>query len=166
MTRYAIGLGSNVGDRLSHLRSAVDAVSDLGTNLVVSGLYETEPVGGPTQGLYLNAIVTIESDLVASDLLVSLQTIETDQGRIRRERWGERTLDLDIISSDGPPISEADLVVPHPRAGERRFVLQPLVDVWPSATVGHDLEAWQALAMTEDQNAQELATSWVEPETP
>ena len=166
MTRYAVGLGSNLGDRLSYLRSAVAAIGDLGTNLVVSSLYESEPVGGPAQGPYLNAVVTIESDLIPSDLLTSLQEIETDQGRIRQERWGERTLDLDIISMDSPPISEADLVVPHPRSSERRFVLQPLVDVWPSASVGDDLEAWQALAMTGDQSVERLATLWADSDTP
>jgi 2-amino-4-hydroxy-6-hydroxymethyldihydropteridine diphosphokinase len=166
LTRYAIGLGSNLGDRLAHLRSAVAAVSDLGTDLVVSGLYETAPVGGPIQGPYLNAVVTIENDLSALDLLSALYEIETDQGRVRRERWSERTLDLDIISSDGPPISQPTLVVPHPRASERRFVLQPLVDVWPSARVGNDLEALQALALTDDQDVDMLTTHWAELRAP
>lgn len=166
MTRYAIGLGANLGDRLANLRRAVSAMGDLGTVETVSNLYETAPVGGPSQPPYLNAAVVLESDLDPQSLLKGLNEIEAGAGRERKERWGARTLDLDIIAMGSGEIHSDDLTIPHPRAGEREFVLRPLVDVWPEATVGADSSARIALGRMEAQGVDEVSRRWVEDRTP
>ncbi len=101
---------------------------------MASPVYETAPVGGPTgQGHYLNVIVGLDTDLSPHSLLEFVQRIESDAGRVRRKRWGARTLDIDIVVIEGVRVNDADLVVPHPRMAERAFVLAPLEDVEPSA---------------------------------
>jgi 2-amino-4-hydroxy-6-hydroxymethyldihydropteridine diphosphokinase len=167
MTRFAIALGSNMGDRQWHLRSAVKELSDLAAVLAVSGLYETAPIGGPEQDPFLNAVVAIETDLDPLVLLAKLQAIEAGHDRQRAERWGPRTLDLDIVASDGPAIDLVDLTVPHPRAAERRFVIEPLADVWPNAPVGDHVTAAEALDSLLGQEMDLLNTDWVDqPERP
>lgn len=133
MARVAIALGSNLGDRLDHLRAGVAALSELGEVVDASSLFETEPVGGPDQGRYLNAVALVETDLEPSELLDRLRGIEQARGRVRHERWGPRTLDLDIVAYEDRVVDELDLEIPHPRAHERGFVLAPLVEVWPEA---------------------------------
>lgn len=160
MTRYAIGLGSNDGDRLANLIGAVDAVGSLSSHYTVSGLYETEPIGGPVQNPFLNAVMSIESSLEPAALLEQLQRVEADGGRKRDARWGPRTIDLDIISKEGPPFRSGDLVIPHPRAGEREFVLRPLVDVWPEAVVADGATAAEALDGLSPQGVELLARDW------
>ncbi len=160
MTRYALGLGSNVGDRLAHLRFAVECLGDVGGVGGVSSLYESAPVGGPVQGPFLNAVVVVESDLEPLVLLDRLQEIETEAGRVRGTRWGPRTLDLDIVSSDGDPVSEETLEIPHPRAAEREFVLRPLVEVWPEARVAADTRASEALEEVDNQGVDRLVRVW------
>lgn len=162
MTRFAIGLGSNQGDRLGHLRSAVNALESLGTITGVSPIYETEPVGGPDQGPFLNAVLVLESDIDAHDLLERLHRIEDDAGRVRQVRWGPRTLDLDILASDLGPVTSADLTIPHPRSSEREFVLRPLADVWPQAPVADGLDATSALDLVGDQGVERLRATWVD----
>jgi 2-amino-4-hydroxy-6-hydroxymethyldihydropteridine diphosphokinase len=162
MTRFAVALGSNLGDRIDHMRRAVEELGDLGTIEAVSDLYETEPVGGPQQGPFLNAVVLLDTDLPAERLLESLQRIETAHDRVRTVRWGPRTLDLDIVTSDGEPISGPDLEIPHPRAAERLFVLQPLCDVWPDAMLGGGLPASQARDLLEDRDVLLVGRDWVE----
>jgi len=134
MTVAAVALGSNLGDRIAHLRFATKAVSDLGSLVAKSSVYETAPFGGPEQGPYLNAIVVVETDLEPHALLDALLAIEQQAGRRRTVRWGPRTLDLDLILYGDETIDDARLTVPHPRFGERRFVLEPLVEVLPEAT--------------------------------
>ena len=124
--RAFLGLGSNLGDRASHLRAAVAAIPDL---VAVSAVYETPPVGGPEQGPYLNLVVRLETDRDARALLEVCRERETAAGRVREERWGPRTLDVDVLWVDGETVTEPDLVVPHPRMFERSFVLVPLADV-------------------------------------
>lgn len=160
MTRYAIGLGSNMGDRREHLRSAVLRLGELGEVKAVSGLYETEPLGGEPQGPYLNAVVVLESELDHLSLLETLHLIESQQGRERVAHWGPRTLDLDILVSDGVPISGEELEVPHPRAAQREFVLRPLTDVWPDAEVAPGLSARQALSRVEGQGVSMVSEKW------
>lgn len=163
MTRYAIGLGSNVGDRWRHL---VDAIAELDRRLggvKVSGLYESEPVGGPDQAPYLNAVAVVDADLEPHDLLDVLQEVERAHGRERSVKWGPRTLDLDIVASDGSPIASPRLTVPHPRADEREFVLRPLSDVWPDALVADRLEAAAALGAVAGQGVDLLARRWIPP---
>lgn len=159
MTRYAVALGSNQGDRVGQLRGAIDAMSGLGTVAAVSRLYETEPIGGPEQAPFLNAVAIVDTSLPPSELLGRLQAIEDHHGREREVRWGPRTLDLDIVAVDGGPVDQAGLQIPHPRAAERRFVLQPLVDVWPEADLG-GVTAAEALRRVSDQEVDLLAHRW------
>ena len=128
--RTFLGLGSNLGDSRARLRDAVDALGD--DVVAVSPLYETEPVGGPPgQQHYLNIVVELETTQTPRELLDRCHTLETAAGRVRGERWGPRTLDVDILLVDDLEVHEPDLVVPHPRMHERRFVMAPLADIAP-----------------------------------
>jgi 2-amino-4-hydroxy-6-hydroxymethyldihydropteridine diphosphokinase len=127
--RVLLALGSNLGDRAGHLRDAVAALGD--EVVATSAVYETPPVGGPEQGPYLNAVVALRTDLPARALLARAHELEAAAGRVRLERWGPRTLDVDVLWIDGEEVDELDLVVPHPRMFERAFVLVPLADVAP-----------------------------------
>ena len=160
MTRYAVALGSNLGNRVGLLRTARDRIDDLGTVSAASALYETAPVGGPEQGAFLNALVLLESSLEPHQLLDALHEVEAEAGRERTTHWGPRTLDLDIVTMDSGELDSADLQIPHPRAAERGFVLRPLVDVWPDAPVGNGLTASEALDAVGDQGVDFLARDW------
>lgn len=127
--RALLALGSNLGDRRAHLAAAVRDMPDL---VAVSRLYETAPVGGPgEQGAYLNMVVALDTDLSPRELLELCGHLERAAERVRAERWGPRTLDVDVLWIDGVTVDEPDLVVPHPRMLERRFVQVPLLDVAP-----------------------------------
>jgi len=128
-----IGLGSNLGDRHRTLQEALDALGSCpGIHLErVSSFLETEPVGGPQQGLYINAAAQLRTRLQPDRLLARMQEIERRFGRRRDVRWGPRTLDLDLLLYDARIISRPDLHVPHPRMHQRRFVLAPLVEIAP-----------------------------------
>ncbi|MET0489190.1 MAG: 2-amino-4-hydroxy-6-hydroxymethyldihydropteridine diphosphokinase, partial [Acidimicrobiales bacterium] len=128
MTRAFLGLGSNLGDRRALLRTAVDALPDV---VAVSPLYETDPVGGPDQGAFLNLVVELSTERSARELLGVCAEREAAAERVREVRWGPRTLDVDVLWVDGEEVDEPDLVVPHPRMWERRFVLAPLRDLAP-----------------------------------
>ena len=134
MSRAYLALGSNVGDRAAHLQFAVDALAATeGVDLVaVSDVYETAPVGGPPQDAYLNAVVAIETSLDPHALLALAQRVEHDAHRVRAERWGPRTLDVDLLLFDDVRMDDAVLTLPHPRMWERGFVLAPLRDVAPA----------------------------------
>jgi 2-amino-4-hydroxy-6-hydroxymethyldihydropteridine diphosphokinase len=133
--RYWIGLGSNLGDRLSTLRGAARAIETLGAAIARSRVFAASPVGGPPQPPFLNAVIVIESDLDPATLLRECQKIECDFGRARDNeavRWGPRTLDLDVLlmgARGEVRLSSKDLEVPHPRMHERAFALAPLVDI-------------------------------------
>ena len=131
--RAYLGIGSNLGDRLAYLQLAVDALARVpGVRVVaVSRVYETAPVGGPPQDAYLNAVIEIETDLIEEELLHRCQQIEELAARERVERWGPRTLDVDILLVGDAHLERADLTIPHPRMWERGFVLAPLRDVAP-----------------------------------
>lgn len=138
MTCAYLALGSNLGDRAARLQHAVDGLNgDPAVSVVaISRVYETDPVGGPPdQPLYLNAVVAIETELGARELLDLAKRLEADAGREpdpqRRERWGPRELDVDVLLVGHERIDEPDLTVPHPRMAERPFVLAPLEDVAP-----------------------------------
>jgi 2-amino-4-hydroxy-6-hydroxymethyldihydropteridine diphosphokinase len=166
LTRYAIGLGSNLGDRLDNLRLGVRGLRQLGRVETLSSVYGTAPIGGPSQGPYLNAVAVLESELDPTQLLESLARIETDTGRVREERWGPRTLDLDILASDAGPVSTQPLEVPHPRVGEREFALRPLAEVWGEAPVGPGITAAEALERVGPQGVALLAKSWEQDRDP
>jgi 2-amino-4-hydroxy-6-hydroxymethyldihydropteridine diphosphokinase len=133
-TLALIGLGSNVGDRKATLDRAVAALGGLpGSRLhSVSGYHATEPVGGPGgQGPFMNAAALLRTSLSAVELLGSLHEIERVEGRERIIRWGERTLDLDLLLHGSSTIDEPNLIVPHPRMSVRRFVLAPAAEIAP-----------------------------------
>ena len=129
---YIIGLGANLGDRRGTLKSAVLALKRCGTVRAVSALYESAAVG-PPQPDYLNAAVLLESLLAPTELLEQLLAIERAHGRERRERWGPRTLDLDLLHSPDLVLVEPGLTLPHPELTRRAFALAPLADVAPEA---------------------------------
>ena len=128
MTRAFLALGSNLGDRAAHLRTAVASIPDV---IALSPVYETDPVGGPDQGAYLNLVAQLDTELDARGLLDVCRKLETAAERVRRERWGPRTLDVDVLWIDGEEVDEPDLIVPHPRMFERAFVLVPLRTLAP-----------------------------------
>jgi 2-amino-4-hydroxy-6-hydroxymethyldihydropteridine diphosphokinase len=138
--RAFLAVGSNLGDRISYLQAAVAAMPDV---VAVSPVYETGPVGGPAQGRYLNAVVELDTDLTPRELLGVCARLEADAERVRRERWGPRTLDVDVLLVGDLTVAEPDLEVPHPRMWQRRFVLAPLADLAP------DLVPAEALAASE-----------------
>ncbi|GMA16288.1 2-amino-4-hydroxy-6-hydroxymethyldihydropteridine diphosphokinase [Deinococcus metallilatus] len=127
-----IALGANLGEPLATLRRAREALGTLGTLTGVSSLYRTAPVGGPPgQPDYLNAAVRLQTALAPAELLAALHATEARAGRVRRERWEARTLDLDLILYGGRVQDTPGLTLPHPRAWERAFVLAPLADLDP-----------------------------------
>jgi 2-amino-4-hydroxy-6-hydroxymethyldihydropteridine diphosphokinase len=128
LTRAFLALGSNLGDRLAHLRTAVAGLPDV---VAVSPVYETDPVGGPEQGAYLNAVVELDTDLSPRELLELGQRLEAEAERVRIERWGPRTLDVDVLLVGDLVVDEPDLQVPHPLMWKRDFVLVPLRDLAP-----------------------------------
>ena len=127
-----IALGSNLGDRETNLRGAIDDL-DAQPKLILiamSRLYASEAIGGPPgQGAFLNAAATIDTSLSPRELLDLLLAIETKLGRTREVHWGPRTIDLDLLLYDDEIIDEPDLRVPHPRMHERRFVLAPAAEI-------------------------------------
>lgn len=137
--RVALGLGANLGDRLAALQGAVDLVCAAGpVPVAVSPVYQTEPVGGPDQPAYLNAVLVVASDLPPGRLLALAHEAESAFHRTRDVRWGPRTLDVDVLAIGDLVVDEPDLQVPHPRAHERAFVLVPWAAADPGAVLpGH-----------------------------
>jgi len=131
--KAVVALGANIGNPQEQLDLAVAMLCESTDVIAISSYYPTKPVGGPEQPDYLNAVCLIESDLPALDLLSLLHGIEKSLGRERKEKWGPRTIDLDLIQY-GSLLSSADeLQLPHPRAHERRFVLEPWHEIEPGA---------------------------------
>ena len=132
MVKCAVALGSNVGDRVAQLDFAVSKLRPLLRNLKVSRYYDTAPVGVPgPQPLFLNAAAVGHTSMRARDVLDALLAIERERGRERPHANAPRTLDLDLILFGDLVLNEADLIVPHPRFRERRFVLEPLTEIAP-----------------------------------
>jgi 2-amino-4-hydroxy-6-hydroxymethyldihydropteridine diphosphokinase len=131
--KAVISLGANIGNPKEQMTLAIAMLREATDVLAVSTLHETQPVGGPDQPNYLNAICIAESDLPAADLLSVLHGIEKTLGRERLERWGPRTIDLDLIQYGSILSSAQELELPHPRAHERRFVLEPWIEIEPDA---------------------------------
>jgi 2-amino-4-hydroxy-6-hydroxymethyldihydropteridine diphosphokinase len=132
-----VGIGANLGDREGSIRAAIEALARMPGIRAwnASPLYETEPVGGPPQGKYLNAAVRLEIDppRSARSLVSALLAVEHSMGRVRGEPNAPRTIDLDVLWIDGVTSDHPDAIVPHPRLHERAFALAPLVDVAPDA---------------------------------
>jgi 2-amino-4-hydroxy-6-hydroxymethyldihydropteridine diphosphokinase len=131
--KAVISLGANIGNPEEQITLAIAMLREATEVVAVSSIYETEPVGGPDQPNYLNAICIAESDLPAADLLSVLHGIEKTLGRERLERWGPRTIDLDLIQYGSILSSAQELELPHPRAHERKFVLEPWLEIEPNA---------------------------------
>lgn len=134
--RAFISIGSNLGDRLRYLSDAVESLPDV---VAVSPVYETDPVGGPDQGAFLNIVVELRTNIAPNDLLGLCHRIEMAAHRVREVRWGPRTVDLDIIWIDGVQLDSERLTIPHPRWRSRRFVLAPLRDLAPDLVAEEDL---------------------------
>lgn len=140
MREVAISLGSNLGDSAAILQGAVSDLCAIDGLVVeaVSPVYETDPVGGPDQGPYLNAVAVGRTSLGGPELLAATQAVEQAWHRVRDVRWGPRTLDVDILVIAGTVVDTPSLTLPHPRAHERAFVLVPWCDVAPDAVLpGH-----------------------------
>ena len=131
--KAVVALGANIGDPKEQLDLAVAMLKEATEVIAVSSYYTTKPVGGPEQPDYINAVCILESDLPAIDLLSLLHGIEKSLGRERIERWGPRTIDLDLIQYGTLLSSAEELELPHPRAFERRFVLEPWHEIEPDA---------------------------------
>lgn len=136
--RAFLAIGSNLGDREAMLRLAVAGMPDV---VAVSPVYETDPVGGPEQGAYLNAVVELDTERTPRQLLELCRSLEEEAERVRVERWGPRTLDVDVLLVGDQIVHEHDLEVPHPRMWERRFVLAPLADLAPELVPQERIEA-------------------------
>lgn len=135
--RVVLGIGANLDDRLAALQGAVDALAGAPGVWIeaVSGVFETDPVGGPEQPRFLNAIVVLRTDIEPADLLARVHEIEQAWHRTREVRWGPRTLDIDIVDVCGVRSDDPVLTLPHPRAAERAFVLVPWLQVDPDAVL-------------------------------
>ena len=131
--KAVIALGANIGNPQENLDLAVALLREATDMKAVSRYFTTVPIGGPEQPDYLNAVCIIESDLSAMDLLSLLHGIEKSLGRERIEHWGPRTIDLDLIQYGGLLSAADELQLPHPRAHERRFVLEPWFEIEPDA---------------------------------
>jgi 2-amino-4-hydroxy-6-hydroxymethyldihydropteridine diphosphokinase len=129
--RVFVALGSNLGNRAEHLRAAREALAALPrtTVLAASTVEETAPLGGKDQPAYLNQMVMLETALEPRALLTALQSIEHEQGRRRTERWGSRTLDLDIVRFGDRQLQERDLIIPHPELSNRDFWRRELAEI-------------------------------------
>ena len=137
--RAIVALGSNLGDRFEYLQKAVNEINSVEEIEIsqISSVYETLPVGGPEQGNYLNAVISLVTELEADELLFKLLLIELNLGRQREIAWGPRTIDLDLIWFENQTINLDNLVIPHPRAHERCFVIKPWLEIEPDARIGN-----------------------------
>ncbi|HEV8244125.1 MAG TPA: 2-amino-4-hydroxy-6-hydroxymethyldihydropteridine diphosphokinase [Polyangiaceae bacterium] len=145
-----VGLGANLGDRRQMLVRAVAGLQRLGRVVGVSALYETEPVG-PPQPHYLNAAVRLKTELTPPELLARLLELERELGRVRRERWGPRVLDLDLLWVADFACDSQGLTVPHPELEQRAFALLPLLDVAAEASSLEGL-SYRAISMSLDRS--------------
>ena len=165
-TRCLIAVGSNLGDRLANVRSAIAGLEAAdGVEIVaVSKLYETAPVGGPdNQGPFYNAALLVDSCLQAADLLALLHRLEAHRERRRIVRWGPRTLDLDLLVFGGMVSDDPSLQVPHPRQNLRRFVLVPVCDVAPELVhprLGRTMADLLSELPVEPGDLTAIATDW------
>ncbi|MGV1003328.1 MAG: 2-amino-4-hydroxy-6-hydroxymethyldihydropteridine diphosphokinase [Candidatus Nanopelagicales bacterium] len=151
-----LALGGNLGDSVATLRAAVGFIADTPELMVrgVSGLWQTAAVGGPPQPDYLNAVLLVSTIGSPRELLVTAHCAEQAAGRERRERWGPRTLDVDILAFDSLNSDDPELTLPHPRAHLRAFVLAPwseLTPEWPLTAAGRTQTVAQWLAEVRDQ---------------
>lgn len=169
MTPCFIGAGANLGEPVETLRWARRQLASLpgASNLQASSLYRSAAIGPGEQSDYLNAVLSMDSTLAPEVLLQALQTLENDAGRVRRERWGPRTLDLDLLLYGDLYWDSATLTLPHPRIFERNFVLQPLAElVTPKFRFPDGSALSERLAQCPDNPLQRTALPWEPPAVP
>jgi 2-amino-4-hydroxy-6-hydroxymethyldihydropteridine diphosphokinase len=130
--KAVISLGSNIGDRVANLNGAIDKIKKFVKVDKVSTFHDTDPVGGPEQPNYLNAVLIGDTNLDPHELLIRCLEVENEFGRTREIHWGPRTLDIDLISVGESVIKSETLTLPHPLAHERKFVLEPWLEVDPA----------------------------------
>lgn len=128
-----LSLGSNIGDRAANLTAAIDHLGSLGKVVAVSSFYETEPVEVTAQAWFLNCVVALETEKMPRQLIAAILDLERTMGRQRLRKKGPRTIDIDILLFGKSVIDIPGLTVPHPGMHERRFVLEPLVEIAPEA---------------------------------
>jgi 2-amino-4-hydroxy-6-hydroxymethyldihydropteridine diphosphokinase len=128
-----LGIGSNQGNREGVIHKAIQSIVGVEGNRLqaCSSLYETEPYGQKEQEWFLNCVVQVETSCDIKFFFALLQQTETELGRVRQERWGPRTIDLDLLFFDNMIFQDAELIVPHPEIARRRFVLEPLCEIAP-----------------------------------
>jgi 2-amino-4-hydroxy-6-hydroxymethyldihydropteridine diphosphokinase len=157
MLDAVIGLGSNLGDRADQLVRAARRIRELGTIVRASAIYETSPVG-PPQPDFLNAALRLETNLDPVALLEALLGVEQSLGRVRRERWGARVIDLDVLWCRDVWLATERLVVPHSELRARAFALLPLLDVAPDARDPRDLISYsEIVSSTDTKGVREVA---------
>lgn len=129
--KVVIALGSNLGNSSETLNNAIAQINEFCEVEKISSFFETEPIGGPKQPNYLNAVIIGRSNLTPEELLMKSREIENNLGRVREIHWGPRTIDIDLISVGDFQLDSKDLTLPHPRAHERKFVLEPWFEIDP-----------------------------------
>ncbi|WP_153771373.1 2-amino-4-hydroxy-6-hydroxymethyldihydropteridine diphosphokinase [Labrenzia sp. CE80] len=156
-TRAALGLGSNMGDTKANLDAAVESLNASQGIAVTarSSDYRTPPWGPVPQDDYRNICITVETTLSPRALLDRCLEVERELGRIRDIRWGPRIIDIDVLIYGTETVDEDNLTVPHPRMGERAFVLIPLAEIWSDAPIGGGQTAAEALETCSDQDGVE-----------
>jgi len=133
--KAVLALGANLGDRAATLQAALDGLGAQTRVVAVSAIFETAPVGGPSQPDFYNAVVLVDTTLAATDLLTLAHSLEAAAGRVRVEHWGPRTLDVDVLAYDDKRSDDPELTLPHPRAHERAFVVLPWLEVEPDGAI-------------------------------
>jgi 2-amino-4-hydroxy-6-hydroxymethyldihydropteridine diphosphokinase len=133
--KAALALGANLGDRAATLQAALDGLAAKAQVVAVSGIYETAPVGGPAQPDFYNAVVLVDTELSATELLAVAHSLEAAAGRVRLEHWGPRTLDVDVLAYGDEHSDDPRLTLPHPRAHERSFVVLPWLEIEPDGVI-------------------------------
>lgn len=165
MTIAYLSLGSNVGDRLGHLAAAVRRLDSPRVRVrQVSSVYQTAPQGKTDQADFLNIAAEVETDLEPAALLLHLQEVERALGRVRHERWGPRTIDIDLALYGDTTVQTPDLEVPHPRMKDRAFVLVPLLEVAPDLALPGAVPLRRCLEALSDQGVSPFldAASFIE----
>lgn len=160
--RVFLGLGSNVGERLQNLQAAVNLLDlRVGTVLRIASVYETAPVYVQEQPPFLNTVVEVDTNLAPEDLLRAVKEVEAEIGRIPRERFGPREIDIDLlITEDGMEVNSDKLRLPHPHLTERRFVLEPLAELCPGCVVnGRCVADWLAEPAVQAQRVERTGES-------
>lgn len=148
----AVALGSNSGDRLHYLNRAIDEIRSFSSHIRYSSLYETRPVQSPSSALFLNAVISFNSNLSSGTLLKKLQSIEHKNQRVRTRKNDARTLDLDLLIYGEELIETPFLTLPHPRMTHRLFVMLPLLEVWPPSSLLPGTETTMAECLSMARN--------------